>query len=181
MFSFIYIMVYYLWTFFSSMMCIIYSSQYYFLLLWGCWTCRGGWACERKMFFFFKVWNVSLSWVCIISTFFYCIGGTKVTYLANVSYLHFSTAYSRYFIFFWQILIRMHLLVQYLYNSQIPNDYVISWRPCFTTCKFDYPSIQLWLYDNTLSYWFFFFFFGRFVLVKLLHICMEVQCPIVYV
>ena len=100
MFSFIYIMVYYLWTFFSSMMCIIYSSQYYFLLLWGCWTCRGGWACERKMFFFFKVWNVSLSWVCIISTFFYCIGGTKVTYLANVSYLHFSTAYSRYFIFF---------------------------------------------------------------------------------
>ena len=159
MFSFIYIMVYYLWTFFSSMMCIIYSSQYYFLLLWGCWTCRGGWACERKMFFFFKVWNVSLSWVCIISTFFYCIGGTKVTYLANVSYLHFSTAYSRYFIFFWQILIRMHLLVQYLYNSQIPNDYVISWRPCFTTCKFDYPLIQLWLYDNTLSYWFIYFFY----------------------
>ena len=85
MFSFIYIMVYYLWTFFSSMMCIIYSSQYYFLLLWGYWTCRGGWACEREMFFFFfKVWNVSLSWVCIISTFFYCIFQIFYIFLTNI-------------------------------------------------------------------------------------------------
>ena len=76
MFSFIYIMVYYLWTFF-----FFYDVYYLFQSILLSFALG---LLNLQRWVSVWAWNVSLSWVCIISTFFYCIFQIFYIFLTNI-------------------------------------------------------------------------------------------------